>query len=144
MQHPEYLRTGHADIPMTGVLRERLALSVMYLLGERFLDGGARWTTNDLADRLDVPATVLGDVISALEAHGLLLMAEDDTIAPARDLGAISLAAILDAIRHEAPDPRRPELHPVAAADDAARRADEALRASVRDQSLRDLVRPSG
>jgi membrane protein len=144
VQHPEYLRTGHADIPMTGVLRERLALSVMYLLGERFLDGGARWTTNDLADRLDVPATVLGDVISALEAHGLLLMAEDDTIAPARDLGAISLAAILDAIRHEAPDPRRPELHPVAAADDAARRADEALRASVRDQSLRDLVRPSG
>jgi membrane protein len=144
VQHPEYLRTGHADIPMTGALRERLALSVMYLLGERFLDGGSRWTTNELADRLDVPATVLGEVISALEAHGLVLTAEDDTIAPARDLGGISLSAILDAIRHEVPDPRRPEPHPVAAADEAARRADEALRASVRDRSLRDLVRPPG
>ena len=55
VQHPEHLRTGHADIPMTGALRERLALSVMFLLGERFVDGGARWTVNTLADRLDVP-----------------------------------------------------------------------------------------
>jgi membrane protein len=143
VQHPEYLRTGHADIPMTGALRERLALSVMFLLGERFLLGGPRWTTNLLADRLDVPATVLGQVVSALEDHGLILTAEDDTVAPARDLGEIRLSAVLDAIRHETPDPRRPEPRAVAAADEAARRADEALRGSMREQTLRDLIRPA-
>jgi membrane protein len=142
VQHPEHLRTGHADIPMTGALRERLALSLMYLLGERFIDGGARWTTNDLAERLDVPATVLGPVVSALESHGLVLTAEDDTVAPARDLTAITLAGVLDAIRHEVPDPRRPDPRPVAAADEAARRADAALRTSMADRTLRDLIRP--
>jgi membrane protein len=142
VQHPEHLRTGHGDIPMTGALRERIAMSLMYLLGERFIDGGARWTTNSLAERLDVPATVLGEVISALESHGLVLTAEDDTIAPARDLDGITLASIMDAIRHETPDPRRPDPRPVPAADEAARCADEALRSSVRGRTLRDLVRP--
>jgi membrane protein len=144
VQHPEYLRTGHADIPMTGALRERLAISVMFLLGERFIDGGPRWTVNSLADRLDVPATVLGDAVSALEAHDLVLTAEDDSLMPARDLGAITVASIFDAIRHELPDPRRPKLRPVASADATAQQADDALRASTRDRTLRDLVQAGG
>jgi membrane protein len=142
VQHPEHLRTGHADIPMTGSLRERLALSLMHLVADRFVNGGARWTTNALADRLQVPATVLSEVIGSLESHGLVLAAEDETVVPARDLESITLAAILDAIRHEVPDPRRPDLRPVAAADEAAQTADEALRASLRGRTLRDLVRP--
>jgi membrane protein len=143
VQHPEYLRTGHADIPTTGVLRERLALSVMVLLAERFVRGTERWSTNGLAERLDVPGTVLGGVVSALEAHGLVLTTEDDSLIPARDLGSIKLAGILDAIRHEMPDPRRPEPRPVAAADAVAQSADEALRASLGDRTLLDLVRSS-
>ena len=56
LQHPEHLRTGHEDVEVTGALRERLAMSVMWLLGERFLDGGSRWTVNGLAERLMMPA----------------------------------------------------------------------------------------
>jgi membrane protein len=141
VQHPEHLRTGHSDIPTTGALRERLAMSVMYLLGQRFVQGAQRWTTNDLAERLDVPATVLSSVISALESHGLVLTAEDDTLVPARDLSAITLSGILDAIRHETPDPRRPEPRPIGAADEVARTADAALRSSLGDRTLLDLVR---
>lgn len=142
VQHPEHLRTGHADIPMTGALAERLAMSVMFLLGERFIEGGPRWTISALADRLEIPATVVDGTISALENHALVLTAEDDTVAPARDLDAIPLEAILDAVRHATPDPRRPVPSVIAAADEAARRADEALRASARGRSLRSLVRP--
>jgi membrane protein len=141
VQHPEHLRTGHSDIPTTGALRERLAMSVMYLLGQRFVQGAQRWTTNDFAERLDVPATVLSSVISALESHGLVLTAEDDTLVPARDLSAITLSGILDAIRHETPDPRRPEPRPIEAADEVARTADAALRSSLGDRTLLDLVR---
>jgi membrane protein len=142
VQHPEHLRTGHGEIPMTGALRERIAMSAMFLVGERFLDGGARWGMGELADRLEVPATVLGEVISDLEAHGLVLTAEDDTIAPARDLDTVTLAAILDAIRHEVPDPRRPEPRAVPAADAAVQLADDALRAAASGRTLRDLIRP--
>lgn len=143
VQHPEHLRTGHEDIPMTGALRERLALSVMVLLGERFIDGIPRWTVNALAERLAVPATVVDETVSCLEDHGLVLSAEDDTVAPARDLEAISLDEIMDAIRHELPDPRRPRPRAVAAADEVANEADAALRASVSGRSLRDLIRRS-
>jgi len=144
VQHPEHLRTGHAEIPLTGALRERLALSVMYLVGERFLDGGPRWTISALAERLDVPGTVLDDIVSALQQHGLVLDVEDDSVAPARDLGAIRLDAILEAVRHEMPDPRRPAPRPVPAADEAARLADAAIGSSLSGRNLRDLLRPAG
>jgi membrane protein len=144
VQHPEHLRTGHEDVHMTNALRERLALSVMVLVGERFVAGTDRWDMSGLAERLDVPGKVLGEVVSSLASHGLILDADDDTVAPARDLGSISLAAILDAIRHETPDPRRPAPRPVQPADEAARVADEALRTSMQDRSLLDLLRNPG
>ena len=140
VQHPEHLRSGHAQVSLTSALRERLALDVMYLIGERFIAGGARWTIGGLAERLDVPGTTLDALVSTLQAHGLVLDVEDDTVAPARDLAAIPLDAILDAVRHETPDPRRPTPRAVPGADRAARQADEALRASLRGRSLRDLL----
>jgi len=143
VQHPEHLRSGHVQVPLTSALRERVALAVMYLVGERFVTGGPRWTINDLAERLDVPGTVLDEIVSTLQAHGLVLDVEDDTVAPARDLGSISLDAILDAVRHETPDPRRPMPRPVPGADQVARIADEALSASVGGRSLRDLITPA-
>jgi membrane protein len=144
VQHPEHLRSGHEEIPLTGALRERLALSVMYLVGERFLDGGPRWTISGLAERLDVPGTVLDEIVSALQQHELVVDVQDDTVAPARELSAIRLDSILAAVRHETPDPRRPAPRAVAAADAAAGEADAALGASVAGRSLRDLLRPAG
>jgi membrane protein len=144
VQHPEHLRSGHEEIPLTGALRERLALSVMFLVGERFLAGGERWTISGLADRLNVPGTALDGVVSALQEHGLALDVEDDTVAPARDLAAIRLDDIVDAVRHGSSDPRRSAARAVPAADEAARAADEALRSSLHGRSLRDLIRPSG
>ena len=140
VQHPEHLRSGHAEVPLTSALRERIGLAVMYLVGERFVTGGPRWTISGLAERLDVPGTALDEIVSVLQAHGLVLDVEDDTVAPARDLGAITLDAILDAVRHETPDPRRPAPRPVQAADAAARIADEAVRDSLKGRTLRDLV----
>jgi membrane protein len=141
VQHPEHLRTGHGEIPTNSVLRERIALGAMYLLGERFLAGGPRWNVSDLADHMDVPASVLDGELSLLEDRGLVLTAEDDTVAPGRDLGSITLAEILDAVRHETPDPRSPVPRRLPQADDAARLADDAMRASLSQTTLRDLLR---
>jgi membrane protein len=141
VQHPEHLRTGHGDIPTTSVLRERIALGAMYLLGERFVAGGPRWKVSDLADHMDVPASVRDGELSLLEDRGLVLTAEDDTVAPARDLASITLAEILDAVRHETPNPRSPEPRRLPPADDAARLADDAMRASLSQMTLRDLLR---
>ncbi|HET9694764.1 MAG TPA: YhjD/YihY/BrkB family envelope integrity protein [Steroidobacteraceae bacterium] len=140
VQHSEHLRTGHGPIPTTAILRERIAMGAMYLIAERFLEGGERWKVSDLADRMDVPASVLDGALCNLEDRGLVLTAEDDTVAPARDLATITLADILDAIRHETPDPRRPEPHGIPAADAAALAADAAMRETMSKTTLRDLV----
>jgi len=142
VQHPEHLRTGHGEIPTTSALRERIALGAMYLLGERFVAGGPRWKVSDLADHMDVPASVLDAELSLLEDRGLVLTAEDDTVAPGRDLGSITLAEILDAIRHETPNPRRPEPRQLPPADNAASLADDAIRASLSQTTLRDPEPP--
>lgn len=140
LQHPEHLRAGHDEVPVSGALRERLAMSLMYLLGERFLAGGPRWTINALAERLLVPATVLNAVATTLESRGLVLTAEDDSIAPGRDLAAIRLIDVVDAVRHATPDPRCPNPRPVAAADAASTALEQAMRASLGERTLRDLV----
>jgi hypothetical protein len=86
---------------------------------------------------------MLDEIVTALQAHGLVLDVEDDTVAPARDLAAIRLDEILEAVRHETPDPRRPAPRAVPVADEAARRADEALGSSLAGRSLLDLIRPA-
>jgi DNA-binding IscR family transcriptional regulator len=115
----------------------------MYLLAQRFMQGGERWKVSDLADHMDVPASVVDATLCLLEDRGLVLTAEDDTVAPARDLASITLADILDAIRHELPDIRRPDPKSLPPADTAARIADEALRASMSQRTLRDLLQES-
>jgi len=115
-------------------------MSIMCLLGERFLEGGPRWTVNALAERLMVPAKVLNEVVSILEAQGLVLTAEDDTVAPGRDLSAIRLTAILDAVRHEIPNPRCPQPRSVAAADAASQAIEQAMRDALGERTLRDLL----
>jgi DNA-binding IscR family transcriptional regulator len=115
-------------------------MSVMWLLGERFLDGGPRWTVNKLAERLMMPGHVLNDVITELEAQGLILTAEDDSVAPGRDLAMIKLASIMDAVRHAAPNPRCPQPRPVEAADLTSQTVDQAMRDALGERTLRDLL----
>ena len=140
VQHPEYLRTGHADIPMSGALRERVAMSAMVLIGRRHLRHEPRWTVNALAERMGLPATVLSQVVTALEAHGLLVTAGDETLVPARELDQVPLASVLEAIRHDVPDPRRPRPRPVRSADDAVQAAEASMRSSLDGRTLRDLA----
>ena len=87
-----------------------------------------------------MPGHLLNEVVSMLEAHGLVLTAEDDSVAPARDLGAIRLASIMDAIRHPPPHPGCPQPRPVEAADTILQTADEALHAALGERTLRDLL----
>ena len=140
VQHPEYLRTGQAEIPMTGVLRERLAMSVMYFVGRSFAGDGRQWTISDLAEELAVPGAVVDEIVSSLERRRLVLTAEDDVVLPARALDTIGLEQIMHAIRHDEPDPRRPNPRAVPAADAASEAADQALESSLTGRSLRELV----
>lgn len=140
VQNPQYLRPGRGQISLNSSLRERVALSIMYLIACDYGRTKERWSTNKLADHLELPGAALSPLVTALEKRGLLLLVEDDTWVPGRDPSSIELIEILDAVRHESSGPRLGRIRDVIPAVDAARRAEESLKASLKGTTIKDLI----
>lgn len=140
VQNPQYLRPGRGEIQLNAGLRERVALSIMYLIVSDFGSTRPRWSTNRLAEHLELPGAALGPIMTALEQRQLLIIADDDTWLPARDPAVIELADVFDAIRNDTAGPRLGRIRDIAAAVDAARRAEQSLKDSFKGRTLRDLV----
>lgn len=101
VQHPEYLYLSAGEPRLSNRVRERLALSAMTLVAERFLAGHSAPSQSDFTRTLGVPSHVLRVVMEALQAHGLLAVTADEPplYLPARDPAQISVAEVLAAIR---------------------------------------------
>lgn len=140
VQNPQYLRPGRGVITLNPSLRERVALSIMYLIVNDYRTAQHRWTTNRIAEHLDLPGAALTPIVDALERRKLLLAAEDDTWVPARDPHSIDLADVLDAIRHDTTGPRLGRIRDVAPAVEAARVAEQALHDSLKGRTVAELV----
>jgi membrane protein len=140
VQNPQYLRPGRGVIQLNPSLRERVALSIMYLVVCDYRSAERRWTTNKLAEHLDLPGAALGPVITSLERAKLLLLAEDETWVPGRDPNTIELAEVLDAVRTDTAGPRLARIRDIAPAVQAARCAEEALKTSLKGKTVRDLL----
>lgn len=140
VQNPQYLRPGRGEIRLNSSLRERVALSVMYLIVSDYRDAQRRWTINDLADHLSLPGAALTPIINALEANKLLLLAENETWVPGRDPATIELIEVLDAVRHDTAGPRLAKIRDIAPAVIAARGAETALRVSLKGKTVVDLL----
>ena len=101
VQNPRYLRAGQAQIRLTSRLRERLALSVMCLVGRSFMAGEPAWSLKALAERLEVPGSALSSISDSLEKAGLIIATEREQLVPGRALDQIGVHAILTAVRDE-------------------------------------------
>jgi membrane protein len=140
VQFPQYLRPGRGEIHLSSSLRERVALSIMYLIVSDYSSAQHRWTIARIAEHLDLPAAALSPIMDALERRRLLLVAEDDTWVPARDPHSMDLADVLDAVRHDTGGPRLGRCRDVGPAVEAARAAEEALQSSLKGRTVAQLV----
>lgn len=140
VQNPQYLRPGRGLISLNSSMRERVALSIMYLIVNDYRSAQHRWTVNRLAEHLDLPGAALTPIMDALEKRKLLLLAEDDTWVPARDPHAIELIDVLDAVRHDTAGPRLGKVRDIAPAVEAARTAEHALQNSLKGKTMAELV----
>ena len=142
LQNPHYLRSGQREVIPTARLRERLALSVMYLVAQAFESDGRRWTVDTLSETLEVPSIALGPVVDALGARGLLETTERETLVPGRDLASIRLDQVLAAVRDgdngRAMTLRRARL--MAPAERLCDRVEAVIEAELGPQSLKDFV----
>jgi membrane protein len=144
LQNPAYLRSGERDVVPTMPLRERLALSVMYLVTRAFESGDRRHRVATLADALAVPSIALGPIVDALEDAGLLETTDSETLLPARDPARIMLDEVLVAVR-EGNFGRAMMLRQAAIvgpAEAACGRVDAAIRGELGRVSLRDFAAP--
>src|SRR4029077_1943025 len=78
---------------------ERLALSIMYLIADRYRSGAERLSVCGLASLLGYPEIAVARLIHTLESAKLIAAAEDDTLLPARDVAQIQVLDIVTTAR---------------------------------------------
>ena len=139
-QHPEFLRTGRKLFVPDNSLRERLALTIMYLVGRDYLGRTKRWTTNALASYLEVPGDSLGSIVDKLEGDGLLVTTESQELLPGRDMGNIALRDIVSSIRTSPYDREIRHSPGNEKVDMVADAIDTAISESLAGRTLEDLV----
>ena len=146
IQNPEYLVLEEGEPRLSNRMRERVALMLMYLIGKTYLDGGPAWTFSSLTQRLGVPTYALQRVLNSLEQGGMLLQTGDDPPAylPSRDIGAITLRALLVAVRTAGEEHYlEPQTLPVPAeVESVLARVNLAIEEQLGELTLRDVVTP--
>jgi membrane protein len=131
-------------------LKETLAVALAARVARDFLDGSPRRTDAALAELLEVPPPTIEEILEALVRHGLLartVAGREIGYVPGRDLDAIRVSDLRDALRREAQadDIRAvverqlgPSLQRVVAA------VDEETRTSPLNRTLRELAALAG
>jgi membrane protein len=141
VQNPDYLRLGQRTEHMSNVLRERLALSAMLLVGRDFETPGHGWRIESLSARIRVPRHLLEPVIISLTNAGLLTRTNEQRLIPARDPRRIDAIEILDAVRSAERDshggPSDEWNATVAALSDSV---EQAIREVLAGRTLADIV----
>jgi membrane protein len=140
IQNPTYLRLGLQELRLSCVELEQLALKLMYFVGRTHLTGGKRWTGNALSTELGLPGIAIAQMASTLEQAGLLLVTEDDELAPARDIGRISVYEILEIARNQRSGHLAARNVSIPAVDRLTATLDEARRNRCSELTLRALV----
>lgn len=78
----------------------RLALAVMYLVGLNYHHDRPRWTLKTLVRHLGLPVAPVTEVLHALEDRKILLLIKEDlTYLPARDIAAITVREVLSSVQ---------------------------------------------
>jgi membrane protein len=140
LQFPQYLRHGHETIELTGIDREQMGLSIMYLIGRDYGSGNGYWDVGRLATELDVPGTALAPVLSRLERARLIVATEKEQFLPGRAPEGILLSDILDAVRTLQIGRLSIEVRPVARAARVMAEVQTAMRERLGTRSLKDLI----
>ena len=143
-QYPRYLFLRDGQARLSGRLSERLGLLALALVGRRFLRGERPWSGQELSARLALPDDCVDELLRVLSEGGFILWLGGDSGAfvPARDLSAIRLADVLDALRcaREGDFPLDGESLAEPALDALLGRLDTARRDIIGGKTVRDLL----
>lgn len=103
-QFPAMLRMRQDRAVFSERFKYRLALTIMYLIALHYHEDRPRWTMNALTKYLKIPVAPVLEVLAALQSQKLVVvMEEDGTFLPARDIDAIKVRDVLQAVELSLP-----------------------------------------
>ncbi len=139
-QRPAFLRTGRQEPRLSNAMREKIALNVMFEVGQAFRKPGETVTAGAIGQRLRIPSIALAPIIAALEEANLLQPTENEELLPGRETSRTKLSEILDVvrIRGETGSHRDPKWTGTIAG--LGRELDAAVTAVVGDRTLSELL----
>jgi membrane protein len=143
-QYPQFLTVKKETLLLSNRLKERLAILVMFLIGDNFYHNRKPWNLDSLLNQLYFPLEPVQDVLTALEDHGFLLETGDDPPAflPAKDLENIKLREILSSVRiaEEASYAIEDKFMLNSEVDLIMQKVDSAIDDALADKTLKSLI----
>lgn len=147
-QHPEYVGSRRDAGTLSIRLQEKLALTVMALIGGSFQRQERPWTVERLARHLQIPMEAIERLVEELVAHGLIGPTADEPPAyrPARPLEAIAVTELLDVVRRagEGRYLNERRLREPASVHTVLQRLEAHRRQALEDLTALDLARMDG
>ncbi len=147
-QYPQFLRAKKEMFRLSNRLRERLAFSVMFLVGHNFYYNKTPWTFNSLVHRLSLPFEPVQDIIDLLERNHLIVESHDDPPAymPSKDIETITLKEIINVVRMSEQEAYAIEksFYFIPDVDEKMKRLDDAVDNTFGDETLKSLVLSAG
>jgi membrane protein len=142
-QFPATLRLKNDSDMFSERFKYKLALVIMYLIGLSHYNGTKRWTLDSMAGRFGLPVGPVREVIDSLLDKGVILLIRDDmSFTPARDMEAITIMEILSAVGAQ---PQGHELHggfmlPIPAINSIMDKMETGMAKGLEGETLKGLV----
>jgi len=147
-QFPQHFAVNREGIVMSGRLKERLAVTVMFLIGYNFYYNKGFCTLGSLVEKLMVPVEPVQEILLLLEENGFIVATGEviPTYLPARDIETVSLAEIVETARTAGKGAASVEgnLPPLPEVDKAVQGLNGSLLGVLNNKTLKDMVISTG
>jgi membrane protein len=100
-QNPYQTTAGEGEAPLSPRMAERVSLALLSEVASAFQAGESSPTTDELVDRLHIPASIAQGLLQSLQESGFILSVGTPPIQwmPARPLDRIALEDVIGAVR---------------------------------------------
>lgn len=100
-QNPQYLKYRRDNQIISAEIKEKLALNILYLIGQHYDSGDEAWTVSKLAHKLSIAEYVVDDIVDELSKLEYVVCSseEGDSLYPKKPLRAILLNDVIRDIR---------------------------------------------
>jgi membrane protein len=143
-QYPQLLSIKPETLILSNRLKEKLTLTIMFLIGLHHYKGKPPWNINSLVEYLDIPIEPVYESLELLKKQGFIIETNEEPSGylPSRDINVIKLKELIHAVRVSEEvsfniEKRYPELAEV---DKVTKKIENAIEEALGETTLKEIV----